>query len=186
MQGYGGLRRDFAQAKQLFLRSLQVNSTDPIANYELGVISLLGLGERPDIQLAIDYFLEVNNDPHCLNALGVIYQGAPDVFEKDPVKLHGYGKIRKDLKKARKYFEQAANAGNLNAKYNLGVLAMDPKNDQFSYSKAYDYFKSAASKGHTMSSYNVGVMHLIGLGTYKSCKLAQTFLQHVTSVGEYS
>ncbi len=45
MQGYGGVKRDFAQAKQLFLKSLLVNSTDPLANYELGVISLLGLGE---------------------------------------------------------------------------------------------------------------------------------------------
>jgi len=40
-----------------------------------------------------------------MNALGVIYYGAPDVFELDPVKLHGFGKIRKDVKKTKKYFE---------------------------------------------------------------------------------
>jgi TPR repeat protein len=159
MQGFGGVKRDFRQAKEFFLKSLKVNSTDPLANYELGVICLLGLGEPVDIQKAISYFEVVSSDPQSLNALGVISYGAPDVFESDPVRLHGYGKIRRDVKKARKYFEQAASGGNLNAKFNLGVLWMDPSSDQFSYSKAYDSFKFAASKGHTMSSYNLGVMH---------------------------
>ena len=38
----------------------------------------------------------------------MIYFSAPSVFETDPVKLHGYGKIRKDVAKATKFFEQAA------------------------------------------------------------------------------
>jgi len=74
----------------------------------------------------------------------------------------------------------------LNAKYNLGVLSMDPNFEQFSFSRAYESFKSAASKGHTMSAYNIGVMNFIGLGTFKSCKLSLTFLKHVVSVGEHS
>jgi TPR repeat protein len=117
-----------------------------------------------------------------MNALGVIYQSAPDVFEKDPIRLSGYGKIRSDKKKARTYFDNASQAGNLNAKYNLGVLWMDVESPEFSYSKAYDSFKYAAREGHTMSSYNLAVMNYIGLGTYKSCKLALTFFKHVVSV----
>lgn len=106
------------------------------------------------------------------------------MFENDPVKLSTFGKIRRDQKKARKYFDQSAQSGNLNAKYNLGVLWMDIDSPEFSYSKAYDNFKYSASKGHTMSSYNLGVMNFIGLGTYKSCKLSLTFLKHVVSVSE--
>ena len=54
------------------------------------------------------YFEQAGDDPSSTNALGVIYQSAPDVFEKDPVRLSGYGKIRKDTKKARTYFDNAS------------------------------------------------------------------------------
>jgi len=68
-------------------------------------MSLLGLGCDKNIEDAVKYFMAVETDQNSLNALGVIYFGAPDVFETDPVKLHPFGKIRKDVKKARKYFE---------------------------------------------------------------------------------
>lgn len=54
---------------------------------------------------------------------------------------------------------------------------------EFSFSKAYDHFKAAAEKGHTLAAYNLGIMHFTGLGTYQSCSLATTFIQHVANVG---
>ena len=158
-----------------------------LANFELGVIHMLGLGTEKDIPTAVDYFKSAGNDAHSYNALGVIYYEAPDVFEMDPVLLKQYGSIRKDTKLARSYFEKAATSGNLNAKYNSGVLWLQEHSDsEFSYSKAYENFKTAASKGHTLSSYNLAVMNYLGLGTYKSCKLSLTFFKHVVSVGEHS
>ena len=56
----------------------------------------------------------------------------------------------------------------------------------FSFSKAYDKFKEAASNGHTLSGYNLGVMHYTGLGTFKSCNVANAFLKHVVTMGENS
>ena len=56
----------------------------------------------------------------------------------------------------------------------------------FSFSKAYDKFKDAASNGHTLSGYNLGVMHYTGLGTFKSCNVANAFLKHVVTMGENS
>lgn len=148
---------------------------------------MLGLGGHRNIPRALEYFENAGNDGHALNALGVIYFEAPEVFETDPVKLQAYGKVRKDLKLARNYFEKAANAGNLNAKYNTGVLWLQEDNsEQFSYNKAYENFKSAAAKGHTLSSYNLGVMNYLGLGSYKSCQLASAFFKHVIAVGEHS
>jgi len=41
----------------------------------------------------------------------------------------------------------------------------------------------AAEKGHTFSAYNVAVMHLLGIGTFESCQIAQLFLKHVAEVG---
>lgn len=60
---------------------------------------------------------------------------------------------------------------------------MDDEKLQFSYAKAYSYFKEAAEQGHTMAAYNIAVMHYTGLGTYKSCSLALTFIRHVANVG---
>lgn len=56
----------------------------------------------------------------------------------------------------------------------------------FSFSKAYDHFKTAASLGHTLAAYNIGVMHFVGLGTFKSCNVANAFLKHVLMMGEDS
>ena len=64
---------------------------------------------------------------------------------------------------------------------------MDETNkDTFSFSKAYEQFKTAASLGHTMAAYNLGVMHFTGLGTFKSCNVANAFLKHVVTMGEDS
>lgn len=187
MQGSGSVKRDFKVAKEFFEKAIKIEETNVLANFELGVIYMLGLGTDKDIQTAVEYFKKAGNDAHSYNALGVIYYEAPDVFERDPVLLHQYGSVRKDIKLAKSYFEKAATSGNLNAKYNSGVLWLQEDSDsEFSYSKAYENFKTAASKGHTMSSYNLAVMNFLGLGTYKSCKLSLTFFKHVVGTGEHS
>jgi TPR repeat protein len=47
------------------------------------------------------------------------------VFETDPVKLYQFGKIRRDMKKSAKALEEAVEKGNLNSRYNLGVIHLD-------------------------------------------------------------
>jgi len=165
---------------------LKVDAKDVTANYKLGVIYMLGLGVERDVTTALQYFEVSQTDAHSLNALGVIYYVAPDVFETDPVKLFSFGKIRRDIKKSINYLESASEKGNLNARYNLGIIHLDDKTQTGKYSlgKAYDYFKYAAGKGHTLSSYNLAVMNYLGYGTYKSCKVASTFFTHVAQVGE--
>jgi TPR repeat protein len=66
----------------------------------------------------------------------------------------------------------AAEQGNLNSRYNLGLLHLDESSSTFSFSKAYDHFKFAALKGHTLSAYDAGVMNYLGLGSYKSCSVS--------------
>lgn len=67
------MKRDFDQAREFFLKSLKVDSNDALANYELGVMNLLGLGTEKDVQEAVEYFLKAGEDPHSQNALGVIF-----------------------------------------------------------------------------------------------------------------
>lgn len=150
----------------------------------MGVLYLLGLGVAADVETAMAYFEKAGNDANAYNAIGVIYQQAPDVFEQDPAKLYSWGQLRQDKNKARAYLEKSAEAGHLNARYNLGVLSLDEKSDKFSYGQAYDHFKLSAVKGHTLSAYNLAVMNFLGVGTFKSCTVSKTFFKHVNAVGE--
>lgn len=63
MQGSGRLKRDFKKAKQFYEKSLKVDAKDAGANYELGVMHMLGLGQDRDIQNAVHYF-EQAGDTH--------------------------------------------------------------------------------------------------------------------------
>jgi TPR repeat protein len=74
------------------------------------------------MEMAEKYFLKNKNDSRSLNSLGYIYFKAPDVFEQDPVLKNTYGSIRRDILKAKRYFENAGEKGNVNALYNLGCF----------------------------------------------------------------
>ena len=80
--------------------------------------------------------------------------------------------------------ELAAEKDNVLAHFNLGAIHLDETDkENFSFSKAYDRFKTAASLGHTLAAYQIAVMHYTGLGTFKSCNVANAFLKHVVSMG---
>ena len=162
-------------------------------------MNLLGYGRDQDIELALEYFQKpvMVKDPRALNAIGYIYYHAPGVFEKDPAIMAAFGSIRQNLGQAYLHFKKAAHQGSTNAKYNLGSLYLTnvtitpPKSEggekiDFSFSSAYEYFRQAAEKGHTLAAYNLAIMHFTGLGTYQSCSLAKTFIQHVANVGQHT
>jgi TPR repeat protein len=50
------MKRDFSKAKELFEKSLGLDSEDSFANYNLGMILMLGLGEEINIPAAVAYF----------------------------------------------------------------------------------------------------------------------------------
>lgn len=150
---------------------------------------LLGLvpGQEANVDLAVKHYTKAGDDARAYNALGVIYYVAPDPFETDPAKLAGFKSIRRDRKKSSQFLRLAADKNNVQAHFNLGAIHLDETNkDTFSFSLAYDEFKTAASLGHTLAAYNLGVMHYTGLGTFKSCNVANAFLKHVITIGQDS
>lgn len=172
----------------MFERVIELDTKDATANYYLGLIYMLGLGVEPNAYTALQYLEAAGNeDFRALNARGVIMYIAPDPFETDPVKLSGFGPIRRMRDEAIRILEEAERLGCLNAVYNLGAIHLDDTdNDKFSFSKAYEKFVKAAQTGHALAAYNVAVMNMAGLGTYKSIKLANAFLKHVVNVGEFA
>lgn len=162
-------------------------------------MNLLGLGRDQDIEKAYEYFSHpvMKGNAKALNAKGFIHFNAPEAMDQDPAKLRLYGSLRRDLKAAYADFKASASKGYINAKFNLGALYLSglefnlPKSEsdkklQFSFSKAYQHFMEAAEKGHTMGAYNIAIMHHVGLGTYQSCSVAKTFIEHVAKVGPHA
>lgn len=92
LQGTPHIERDFAKSEEMFLKALEVDSTDTTANTQLGLIHMMGLINDyvPQAQLAVDYFDAAAKDPRAINAKAVIYWQAPEVFETDPVKTKGF------------------------------------------------------------------------------------------------
>jgi len=129
MQGNGKIERDYSKAKDLFNRVLVLDKSDASANYNLGLMHMLGLGEpnfEKNIPKAMEYFKEIElSDAAAMNAIGVLYYQAPDVFEKDPAKKVGWGSMVRDIKKAWSYLEKATAKDSLHASFNLGCLHLD-------------------------------------------------------------
>lgn len=187
--GKGKMKRNFARAYELFKKALDIDKKDPTANYCLGLMYMLGLvpDQEADIETAVKHYTRAGDDGRAMNALGVIYYIAPDPFEVDPAKLLGFKSVRRDRKKSKFLLDKAVEKNNVQAHFNLGAIRLDETNkDTFSFSKAYDHFKNAATLGHTLAAYNIGVMHYTGLGTFKSCNVANAFLKHVVTMGKDS
>ena len=115
-------KKDYDKARKFFEKALSINKKDADSNYYLGLIYLLGLGVKTDIPKALSMFEIPTNDTRTQNAIGYIYFRAPDALEIDPAKTVPYGSIRRDLRKAKTYFEKAAIKGNVNALYNMGCF----------------------------------------------------------------
>jgi len=68
MQGNGKIERDYSKARGLFERSISLDDKDATANYNLGLLAMLGLGQdgksEKDIEKAMSYFEKISDkDP---------------------------------------------------------------------------------------------------------------------------
>lgn len=94
--------------------------------------------------------------------------GALYIAGRDPVK--------KDLTRAVFWFQEAADNGIANAKYNLGVLYHQGIGVKSDLSKALDLYSEAASLGHPEAQYNLGIAYIGGIGfPYDPAKAASNF-----------
>jgi len=56
MQGSGKIKRNFKTAQKFFQKSLKVQADNILANFELGVMYMLGLGCEKDVPRAVEHF----------------------------------------------------------------------------------------------------------------------------------
>ncbi len=88
----------------------------------------------------------------------------------------GQGGVKTDFARAAQWFEEAANNGVANARYNLGVLYHQGLGVTQDTSKALNWYKAAAGQNHPEAQYNLGIAYIEGVGTtYSPEKAAANF-----------
>ncbi|KAK5797028.1 hypothetical protein F5H01DRAFT_285621 [Linnemannia elongata] len=104
---------------------------DRIAEYHIGCFYRYGLGILPDYSAAMEWFERSAQKEHSLAEFAIaqmFYEG------------HG---VKRDLEKAQEYFMKAANLGDREAQYNVGVYYLHQKD----YVVAENWFRKAAKQG---------------------------------------
>ena len=81
----------------------------------MGLMNMIGItpSKTVDIDAAVAHLVRSGEDSRAMNALGVIYYRAPDIFEDDPVKLVGFKTTRRNKSKAIELFRKAEEKGSM-------------------------------------------------------------------------
>ncbi len=105
------------------------------------------------------------------------FEGIPEA-QHDLAALYtaGQGGVKTDFARAAQWFEEAANNGVANARYNLGVLYHQGLGVTQDTNKALNWYKAAAAQSHPEAQYNLGIAYIEGVGTsYSPEKAAANF-----------
>ena len=90
----------------------------------------------------------------------------------------GHDNVKQNLPRAVQWFQEAANNGISNAKYNLGVLYHQGMGVDKNLDKAMQLYTQAADLGHPEAQYNLGIANIEGIGVpYNPQKAAYYFKQ---------
>lgn len=105
------------------------------------------------------------------------YDGVKEAqHDMGAIYIAGHESVKRDLNRAVFWFEQAANNGVANAKYNLGVLYHQGMGVKEDLSKALKLYSEAAEQGHPEAQYNLGIAYIGGIGyPYDPAKAADNF-----------
>ncbi|PCI55885.1 MAG: hypothetical protein COB36_03550 [Alphaproteobacteria bacterium] len=157
-----------AVPKQLEAAPIHKKKAAPLPVINDAYIAALKRRIKPDKNLT-DIAKKIENQafagvPEAQHDMGAIY-------------VAGHGKIPKNLAKAILWFEEAANNGIANAKYNLGVLHHQGLGVTQNIERAMTLYEDAAELGHPEAQYNLGIAHIEGIGVAYDPKRAAYFFQ---------
>ena len=76
--------------------------------------------------------------------------------------------VDQSYQQARELYELAANQGEANAQYNLGVFYRDGQGVDQNYERAVEYYEAAASQRHADAQFNLGLRYYNGQGVEQS------------------
>ena len=76
--------------------------------------------------------------------------------------------VPKNYSEAMKWYRKAADQGNAEAQFNLGVMYDQGEGVPKNYTEAMQWYRKAADQGDANAQYNLGIMYYNGEGTPKN------------------
>ena len=144
---------------------------DPKAQTLLGVLLSRGLGVKPDIAAAADWFSLAgkSGDAEALYALGQLY-------------LEGQG-VKTDQVTAADLFRQAADENHAGAARELGYLLLQGKGEEKNAMLAGAYLRRAAGLGDMDAQYTLAGLYVEGVGVVADATLAARWFSEAARNG---
>lgn len=136
-------------AVSFLMRAADAGRTD--AMRALADIYRIGQGTEVDMELSEKYLKKASQS-----------------FDKDATKRLGDSYFEKDPKKALRYYEQAAEAGHVQAAYIAGVMYAENFEIRPNASKSASLLRKAAEGGHAAAQADYGLLVYQGVGTSRS------------------
>ncbi|GJL86000.1 MAG: hypothetical protein DHS20C02_17750 [Micavibrio sp.] len=95
----------------------------------------------------------------------------------------GHGGVKQNYKRAGLWFQEAAEGGIANARYNLGVLYHQGLGVEQDTGKAIQWYKTAAELDHPEAQYNLGIAYIEGIGVIYDPHKAAGYFESAAASG---
>ena len=92
--------------------------------------------------------------------------------------------VMQDYGKALEYYQQAADAGSIDALGTIGYMYVMGEGVEQDYAKALEYYQKAADQGNASALYNLGVMYQDGEGVEQDYAKALEYYQKAADLGD--
>ncbi len=166
---YDTVDDNYQKAQHSYEIAKQLKSA--VGEYDLALIYAEGKGQTTDSAKAQAMFEDAANQGYPLAMLSLADQ-------------YFYGELgRRDEAAALGWYKKAAAAGNLDAVYQLGLLAETGVGTPLSYADALRYYQQAAVKGDSKAKLALARMYQFGLGVNKDVQHAKELYQELARNG---
>lgn len=180
-EGGDAVEKDYQTAYNWFVKAAETGNA--VGQYNAGFMLLSGVLGEPDYDAALHWLEKAaaQNHEYALINLGAMYASGLGV-DKDAAKAEAYyqqaadlcsatgwlqlGQLRYSsgaegsLAEAFQCFEEAANLGNAQAAYNLGVMTANGESVEADHAAALEWYIIAADLGMARAQITVGAYYL--------------------------
>ncbi len=172
-----GVVQNFEQALAWFRKAADRGQV--VAMFNLGVMYEKGEGTKKDVQTAKTWYKKAADlgDEKAMIFYSKLNIPIPNEYDMGILAFDAG-----EYQKALNLFRKAADAGNVEAMYNAGIVLQNhikPANQ----TEAFRYFKLAADKGHEKAQQNTGTMLGWGVGVPKNIPEARKYLSKLQAKG---
>ncbi len=198
---------DYSSAKELFEEAIEYGCVE--ANFGLGRLYHYGEGVKSDSKKAIEYY-EKAMEGQALNwvweatcMIGDIYREGAGQIAQDYDKAMEYYTLAadqgssfamfkigwhlqldlKNLSEAERWYEKAAELGNVRAMNSLGVMYHNGEGKTQNYSKANEWYFKAVALGGRSSMRNLGINYKYGQGVSQNFQEAFNWFYSAAMAG---